>query len=84
MTNYIQGCSLCQQVNPNRHKKTAPLYPLDISTIPWEKISVDIIGPLPLSQGFNAILVIVDYHTMMKILCPTTTELTAYGTVELF
>ena len=81
---YVKGCTPCQSDNPTRSKRTAPLNPMDISTLPWEKISVDIIGPLPESNGFNAILVIVDYHTKMKILCPTTTELTAYGTAELF
>jgi hypothetical protein len=57
---------------------------MPIAKTPWEFISVDIIGPLPPSLGFNAVMVVVDYLTKMKILIPTTTELTSRGTAELF
>ena len=62
----------------------APLNLLPVSQKPWEKILVDIIGPLPESLTYDAILVIVDYGTKMKILIPTNVELTAAGTAELF
>ena len=57
---------------------------MPISTTPWGRISVDIIGPLPESLTFNAILVMVDYATKMKILVPTTVELSSKGAAELF
>jgi hypothetical protein len=60
------------------------LHPLPAAQKPWENISIDLIGPLPPSFGHNAILVIVDYHTKMKILTPTTTELNARGTAEIY
>jgi hypothetical protein len=81
---YVKGCAECQKNIVHRQKKMAPLNPLPITRKPWERISVDIIGPLPESLTYDAILVIVDYGTKMKILVPTTIELTAAGTAELF
>jgi hypothetical protein len=43
----------------HREKPQAPLQPNEIPSYPWEHISIDIIGELPESQGYNAILVIV-------------------------
>jgi len=38
---------------------------LAISQEPWQEISIDIIGPLPKSNGKDAILVIIDQFTKM-------------------
>src|SRR5204862_4640525 len=45
----------------------------------WEVITLDLIGPLPESQGYNAILVIVDWFTKAKKFEPTHMELTSQG-----
>ena len=81
---YIRGCAECQKNINKRRAKMAPLNPLLVSQKPWEKISVDSIGPLSESLTYDAILVIVDYGTKMKILIPTNVKLTAAGTAELF
>ena len=81
---YVKGCQECQKNKPDRRKRTAPLQPLPITLHPWERISVDLIGPLPESGGYNAIMVVVDYFTKMKVFIPTTIELTAMGAAELF
>jgi hypothetical protein len=62
----------------------APLNPIPPTNRPWQTISVDLIGPLWDSKGFDAILVIVNYYTKMKVLCPTTTHVTAMGIALLF
>ena len=41
-------------------KKARELYPLDILKKSCQEISIDIIGPLPRSNGKDAIVVIVD------------------------
>src|SRR6202043_3414586 len=46
---------------------------------PWEVITVDLIGPLPESSGYNAILVIVDWYTKMVIALPSQVEITSEG-----
>ena len=57
---YVKGCSACQQNKASRQKKAAPLNPHTPPESPWESISLDIIGPLPESNGFNAILSVID------------------------
>jgi len=46
-------------------KKIGELHPLEISKGPWQKISIDIIRPLPRSNGKDAIVVIVDQFIKM-------------------
>jgi hypothetical protein len=66
-------------VKTNRQPPAAPLHPHDIPERPWEIITVDLIGPLPESNGHNAILVIVDRLTKMIKLQPTQVELSSEG-----
>ena len=73
-----------QRNKPDQRRRAAPLHPLPIAMHPWERISVDFIGPLPESNGFDMIMVIVDYFTKMKIFVPTTTKVTALEAAELF
>jgi hypothetical protein len=44
----------------HQQKPRNPLQPNEIPTALWELISVDLIGELPESQGYNALLVIID------------------------
>jgi len=48
---------------------------LEILQEPWQEISIDIIGPLPKSNGKDAIVVIVDRSTKMVRLKTTTTNI---------
>ena len=57
---YIQGCFKYQQNKVQHQRKAGELHPLDILQGPWQEISIDIIGPLPKSNGMDAIVVIVD------------------------
>ena len=57
---YIAGCNTCQMVKPDQQAKAAPLHPNEIPEGPWQIISVDMMGPLPESKGFDTILVVVD------------------------
>src|SRR5882757_10135729 len=59
---FVKGCTKCQQATTLRSKKAAPLHPMPIVKTPWEFISVDLIGPLPPSNGHNAIMVVVESY----------------------
>src|SRR5882757_4749958 len=74
---YMKGCMECQRNKADQWKKHAPLQPLAITSRPWERISIDLIGPLPMSNGSDMIMVIVDYFTKMKIFIPTTQKITS-------
>jgi len=62
---YVQGCFKCQQNKIQHQKKSGELYLLEIPQGLWQDISIDIIGPLPRSNGMNTIVVIVNWFTKM-------------------
>ena len=57
---YVQGCVKCQQNKVQHQRKTGELHLLEIPEEPRQDISIDMIGPLPSSNGMDAIVVIVD------------------------
>ncbi|XP_058638128.1 uncharacterized protein LOC131544123 [Onychostoma macrolepis] len=60
---YCQACPECQKTSPY-HPPPSPLIPLPIIEVPFERIGMDLVGPLPKSaRGHEHILVIVDYAT---------------------
>ncbi len=50
----------------------------------WQVISVDMIGELPDSKGYNAILVVVDCLSKQIHTVPTVTSLDSTGVAQLF
>jgi len=50
----------------------------------WTHISADFITKLPLVQGYDSILVVVDWFTKMAHFVPTTEKTTAEGLARLF
>ena len=81
---YVEGCEVCQRVKPKRTLATGLLNPNEVPSGPWEVISVDMIGPLPESNGFDAILVFVDRFSKKIEVIPTNVELSSMGTVKLY
>jgi len=76
---YTSGCETCQCTKPRRTSAKTPLHPFEPPTQPWEVITVDLVGPLPESQGYNAILTIVDWFTKAVKFEPTHLELNSEG-----
>jgi len=81
---YVGGCEICQRVKPKRTPATGLLNPNEVPSHPWEVISVDMIGPLPESNGFDAILVFVDRFLKKIEVVPTNVELSLMGTAKLY
>ena len=59
---WATNCIHCQQCKINRHTKT-PIQMIDIPRGRFEHIHMDLVGPLPNSNGFRYILTIIDRHT---------------------
>ncbi|XP_044843600.1 uncharacterized protein LOC123349509, partial [Mauremys mutica] len=58
---YCTSCPECQLAAPPRVSK-APLVPMPVIETPFERVAMDLIGPLPRSAaGFQYVLVLVDY-----------------------
>jgi len=58
--------------------------PNSILKKPWTHILVDFITKLPLAQGYNLILVVVNRLTKMVHFIPTMERTSAEGLVQLF
>lgn len=67
---YVQNCQTCGRIKPRHDRHQGLLQPLPIPERPWQDISVDFITHLPKSNGFDAILVIVDRLTKMRHYIP--------------
>ena len=84
--NYVKGCGVCQQYKINRspsHPSYMPILP-SLSTRPFALCSMDLITDLPLSWGFDSILLMVDCGLMKGvILLPCNKTITTEQVAEL-
>ena len=82
---YVTTCELCSRSKPSRHAKHGELAPLPAPTGPWNSLSCDFIVDLPLSNGFDSILVFVDRLTKMAhfIPCHKTTDAPGFARMYL-
>jgi len=67
---YVTGYEKCQANKSNWQPKRNNLHPNEVPKGPWETISVDLIGLLPESAGYNGILMIVDCFSKMACYTP--------------
>src|SRR6266436_6280954 len=68
---YVRSCTSCACTKAPCHKPYGLLKQLPIPDQPWESISMDFIKQLPVSEGFTAILVIMDRLTKQLLFIPT-------------
>jgi len=57
---YVEGCDACQRNKNCTEQPAGKLMPNSIPERPWTHISADFITKLPLAQGYDSILVVVD------------------------
>ena len=79
---YIDGCDNCLRSKPKLHDRYKQLKPNETPERRWGTISMDFIMPLPKSQGYTGILVVVDRLTKMAHFCPVHKDITAMETTE--
>jgi len=81
---YVEGCDTCQRNKNCTEQLAGKLMPNYIPEKPWAHISADFITKLPLAQGYNSILVVVDRLTKMVHFIPTMEKTSAEGLARLF
>ena len=80
----MEGYDTCQRNKNCTEQLAGKLMPNSIPKKPWAHISADFITKLPLAQGYNSILVVVDQLTKMVHFIPTTEKTSAKGLARLF
>jgi Integrase zinc binding domain len=81
---YVVTCLKCQQTKTYPQKPFGLLQPSEPVYTPWTNISVNFIMPLPASQGYNALMVVVCQAIKQARLIPCTTDISAEGTARLY
>jgi Integrase zinc binding domain/Integrase core domain len=84
--NYVKGCGACQKFKIDRRPSKPAFLPTEgaKSTRPFANCSMDLITNLPLSKGFDSILVIVDQGLTKGVIpVPCTKTITSEGVAKL-
>src|SRR5260370_5199727 len=81
---YVSSCTNCACTKVQHHKLYGKLKHLPIPIKPWNSISMDFIKHLPLSDGFSAILVVVDRLTKQSLFIPTHDTINSPQLAQLF
>ncbi len=68
---YVKSCMVCGHNKTPRHHPYGLLKPLPVPERLWDSISMDFIEQLPDSNGFTAILVVINRTSKQAIFIPT-------------
>jgi len=81
---YVEGCDSYQRNKNHTEQPAGKLMPNLIPEKPWTHISADFITKLPIAQGYDSILVVVDRLTKMVYFIPAIEKMLAEGLARLF
>ena len=81
---YTATCDLCLRTKVLRQPPTGHLEPLPTPDIRWDNVSVDFVVELPESDGYDAIMVVVDSLCKRAHFLPVNTTITAVGSARQF
>jgi hypothetical protein len=77
VSKYVKGCTMCAISKPS-NRKLGLYTPLPIPSRPWESVSMDFVGGLPMSRkGHDYLYVVVDRFNKMCVLIPCKKQVTA-------
>ena len=84
VTKFVAACQECQKSKHPPWSMAAPLRNLETPSRPWESVGMDLITGLPVSEGFDAIVTVVDRFSKMVHFIPAKKTVTAQETADLF
>jgi len=87
VTEYIKGCTTCQMTKVNTHPAHPPMFPITPTenAQPFETVAMDFITKLPLSGGYNTILMITNTDcSKVSIFIPCNEAINSEGVTLLY
>ena len=81
---YVHSCLVCQAVKASNQQPAGLAQPLPIPDRPWQHVSMDFVGPLPVSSGYNLVAVVVDRFSKMAHFMPLTDKASAPDVARAF
>jgi len=81
---FVSTCIICQKIKHARHLPYGLLQPIPIPQQPFEVVTMDFIGELPKSLGFDAIFVLICKLTKYAFFIPCNVTLTEKKAAQLF
>lgn len=81
---YIGNCDTCSWIKPAHHAPYGLLKPLEIPIRCWTSVSLDLLTGLPPSNGYDALLVVVDCLSKMAHYIANTTDVSSKGIAKLY
>ena len=86
VTEFVQGCSLCQSRKNQPNKAKPPLFPLssEAYSTPFTSVAMDFIIKLPVSDTYDTILTITDTFSKAAIFIPCNETIDATNTAKLY
>lgn len=67
---FVNACPVCSKSKPSQKAPAGYLHPLSVPHRPWSHISLDFVTGLPTSNGYTAIMSVVDRFSKMAHFIP--------------
>ena len=74
---YIKNCDICQRTKVVPHAPYGLMKPNEAPDRPWQSLSMYFITDLPLLEGLDAVLIVIDRLTKMAHFIPCTKDMHA-------
>jgi hypothetical protein len=84
VADFVRQCDTCQHAKHVNSSPAGLLQPLPPPTGPWRDVTMDFIEGLPLYDGYNCILVVVDRFTKFSHFVPLRHPFTAPSVARVF
>ena len=81
---YCATCDMCLRTKVQRHRPIGELHPLPIPEERWKVVSVDFVVELPESNGYDAVMCMVESTTKHAHFISTHMTVSALGVARLY
>jgi hypothetical protein len=81
---FCNSCTHCQTAKTDNRRPSGLLHTLPVPDRPWQSVGIDFVGPLPKSNNYDYLLVVIDRFMSQTHLVSMTTKVTARETMWLY